>query len=427
MGRTTIEELTEDVLLEIFNFYRLYAVEQSEGRPWKWHRLAHVCRKWRHVISMSPRRLDLRILCEYGAPIESILASWPTLPLVAMFHSAGWKSKHIPKNVMVALRHPDRLCKINLHVTSSMVASIVEVTQKPCQALESVRITVEPPTGPPILVRNAFLGGSAPHLREIKLDGIAFPFREIRQVLLSTNNLVELHLANIPNDADFSPNDLVTGLSTLVHLKRLTVDFHYSPPFSPHTSMMYPPPRHTTLPSLTSLDFHGASEFLEDFVARIDSPSLGKITIKLFNDIFFEIPQFCQFIPRLDALMSPSHASVNHSVDSVSVYLEGWNILCKRCFLGTSCRQLDWQVSFVTQIFSQLSPLLSSVRSLSIYSGDELPTGEEDMDSTQWLELFRPFTQVERVNVRRKLVPGIVQALAEEDQEEDMLIRENLL
>ena len=285
--------LTEDIILEIFNFYRLYAVERSEGRPWKWHRLAHVCRKWRHVISMSPRRLDLRILCEYEAPIESILASWPTLPLVAMFNSAGWKSKHIPRNVMVALRRPDRLSEIDFHVTSSMVASIVEVTQKPCQALESIRITVESPTGPPILVRNAFLGGSAPHLRKIRLDGISLPFREIRQVLLSTNNLVELHLSNIPDDAYFSPNDLVAGLSTLVQLKRftlwLTVDSHHSHPFSPHPSMSYPPPRHTTLPSLTSLDFHGASEYLEDFVTRIDSPSLGKITIKLFNDIFLTI------------------------------------------------------------------------------------------------------------------------------------------
>ena len=71
---------------------------------------------------------------------------------------------------MVALHHPDRLCEINLHVTSSMLASVVEATQKPCQALESIRIAIEPPTEPSMLVRNAFLGGSAPHLREIRLD-----------------------------------------------------------------------------------------------------------------------------------------------------------------------------------------------------------------------------------------------------------------
>jgi hypothetical protein len=86
---------------------------------------------------------------------------------------ADRKANHIP--VMVAFRRPDRLCKIDVHVTSSMLAPIVEVTQKPCQTLESIRIAVGPPTGPSMLVRNAFLGGSSPHLREIKLDGIAFP------------------------------------------------------------------------------------------------------------------------------------------------------------------------------------------------------------------------------------------------------------
>ena len=48
--RTAIEVLPEDILLEIFDFYRLDAMEQSKGRPWKWHRLAHVCRKWRDVV-----------------------------------------------------------------------------------------------------------------------------------------------------------------------------------------------------------------------------------------------------------------------------------------------------------------------------------------------------------------------------------------
>ena len=162
-------------------------------------------------------------------------------------------------------------------------------------------------------------------------------------------------------------------------------------------------------------------------MARIDSPSLRKITINLLNDIFFEIPHFGRFVPRLDALMSPSRVIVNYSVDSVSVYFGAKEVLNENCFLGTSCRQLDWQLSFVTQIFSQLSPLLSSVHSLSIHSGDELPTGEEDVDSTQWLELFRPFTQVTEVYVWRKLVPSIVQALATEDMTAEILPELTLL
>ena len=87
----------------------------------------------------------------------------------------------------------------------------------------------------------------------------------------------------------------------------------------------------------------------------------------------------------------------------------------EHCILGTSCRRLDWQLSFVTEILAQLSPLLSNVRSLAIERGDRLP-GMEDMDSTQWLELFRPFTHVTLVRVsEEQLVPSIVQALVTED------------
>ena len=310
---------------------------------------------------------------------------------------------------MAALHRPDRLYGIDLHVTSSMLASIVEMTQKPCRLLEIIRITAETRTRSSILERNTFLGGSAPHLREIELDGFPLPFPEIRRILLSTNNLVELHLTNIPNDVYFSPSDLVSGLSSLDQLKWLTVDFH-SPPFPP-SPIMTRPPRRITLPSLVSLDFHGASEYLEEFIAQIELPALCKIAIRLFNDMLFEIPRFCQFIPCLNASRPPARAIVIHGVESVGVYFEGEGLLIGDCFFGTSCGQLDWQLSFVTQILSQLSFLLSSVRSLDIQSGDELPTGEEDVDPTQWLELFQPFTHATEVRVWEKLVPGIAQAL----------------
>jgi hypothetical protein len=400
--------LYDNILLEIFDFYRLNAMTRSGGRPWKWHRLAHVCQRWRHIISTSPRRLDLRILCDNRTPIE-ILHVWPTLPLAVSF-KATRESALMPKNITAALRHLDRIWQVELCVTSSMTRSLAEIIQKPCQALESISITVEDATGTSIPVRNAFLGGFAPHLKEIKLDGIFYPFPKLRQVLLSTNNLVELRLSEIPNAVYFSPDDLVTGLSTLVRLKSLSVGFYFTASHPP-PNVTHPPHQRTTLPSLTSLDFHGASEYLEEFMARINSPALCKITIRLFNQIFFEIPQFCEFILRPNALGSPTWVIVTHSAESVSVLLNG----NEHCVLGTSCRRLDWQLSFVVEILAQLTPLLSSVRSLTIQKGDELPS-MEDMDSTQWLELFRPFTHVTLVRVsEEQLVPSIVQALATED------------
>ena len=151
--------LSEDLLLEIFDFYRLDAMESSFQRPWKWNHLAHVCRKWRHVLSLSPHRLDLRILCEYGAPIESFLGSWPTLPLVVRYKDL--RSKSLPYNVIAALRRPHRVSEIDLVLPSSLIGSIVEAMQQPLPGLESIRVTVESATEP-IPVREAFWVGP-PH------------------------------------------------------------------------------------------------------------------------------------------------------------------------------------------------------------------------------------------------------------------------
>ena len=300
-----------------------------------------------------------------------------------------------------------------------MTGSVVELIQKPCPALEKLRLTDKDAMGPSnhLPVHDAFLGGSAPHLREIELDGVALPFPAIRRVLFSSKNLAELHLSNIPNVVYFSPVDLVTALSALDQLKLLAIGFH-SPTSRPAPNMTHRFLRHTTLPSLKVLDFHGTSEYLEEFVARIDLPSLCNIAIKLFNQIFFELPRFCQFIPHQNSnvLGSPTLVLVTHSADSVSVFLiQNENSSPDEyCYLGASCRRLDWQLSFVTQILSQLSPLLSSVAKLTFITHLEMPTAKEDVDPIQWLELFQLFTHVREMHVFEQLVTDIVEALAME-------------
>ncbi|KAF8488631.1 hypothetical protein F5888DRAFT_1279489 [Russula emetica] len=132
--RRTIEMLFDDILLDVFDFYRLDAMMRSGGRPWKWHRLAHVCQQWRHIISTSPRRLNLRIPFDDRTPIE-LLHVWPTFPLGVSFRATR-ESTLMPKNVTAALRHPDRIWQVELYVTSSMTRSVAEMIQQPCQVLE---------------------------------------------------------------------------------------------------------------------------------------------------------------------------------------------------------------------------------------------------------------------------------------------------
>jgi hypothetical protein len=294
---------------------------------------------------------------------------------------------------------------------------IAPVIQEPFPALEYIRITVMNATRPPGLLSGPFLGGSAPRLKEIKLHGVAFPFPTIRQVLSSApNNLVQLCLSNVPNVGYFSPDALAFSLSTLVQLTQLNIDFHS--PYSRPPSKSCPPPQHVTLPSLSTLNFHGASEYLEEFVAQVDFPALTFINIEFFSQLIFQIPQFCHFISRVNALKSPTEVMVTPSAELVTLFFiqQGERrAVLGECFLGTTCEELDWQVSFVTQVLRHYSPLLSSVDSLTINKPLKMPRGEGHVEAIQWLELFQPFTHVRTLHVFEQLVPDIVDALVAEN------------
>jgi hypothetical protein len=82
VGKTTIDKLPDDVLLEAFG---LYLGDESPYKHWKideWHTLVHVCRRWRHLVFASPRCLNLRLCCTTGRPVvRKMLDIWPALPI----------------------------------------------------------------------------------------------------------------------------------------------------------------------------------------------------------------------------------------------------------------------------------------------------------------------------------------------------------
>src|ERR1700723_3747710 len=79
-GRVTIDVLPDDVLLEIFDCY----VDKGPFELNAWHSLGHVSRKWRWVVFVSPRRLNLRLLCSTRTPVREMLTTWPPFPIVIL-------------------------------------------------------------------------------------------------------------------------------------------------------------------------------------------------------------------------------------------------------------------------------------------------------------------------------------------------------
>ena len=184
--------LPENILLEIFDFYRKdheYANRGVAGKEvWSWHLLVHVCRRWRQVIFESPRCLNLRIFCTEKSAVEKKLAIWPAVPIVICCYTWESISPREEGNLIAALRHPSRVCSVTLRALGPQVGKVVTVMQEPFPVLTYLRIWSWGESAP--VLPGGFLGGSAPCLQTISLQGIAFP--ALLTLLLSANDLVKL-------------------------------------------------------------------------------------------------------------------------------------------------------------------------------------------------------------------------------------------
>ncbi len=107
-----------------------------------------------------------------------------------------------------------------------------------------------------INIPDSFLGGSAPRLQRLELNG--FPFPGLPKQLLSATHLVELWLSDISHSWYISPEAMVALLSVLSSLRTLFLRFRY-PNFRPGwENQSLPPPKHSTiLPALQQFYFKG--------------------------------------------------------------------------------------------------------------------------------------------------------------------------
>ena len=286
----TIDILPDVALLEIFDFY------VDEEKIQAWHTLVHVCQKWRNVVFGSPRRLNLRLLCKAGTPVRETLDVWPPLPIVVL--DEGYEKWGVD-NITAALERNDRICRLGLlGVPSSQLERILAAMQQPFPELTVLTVLAlqfwrSDKTMPAI--PTSFLGGSAPQLRVLTLHSVPFP--GLPNLLLSAVHLVHLGLLRIPHSGYISPKEMVACLSMLTELKTLIIEFEFLQS-RPDRNQSPRPQTRALLPALTELQFYGTSEYVEDLVARIDTPLLDKLTISFFRQLVFYAPQLTEFIRR---------------------------------------------------------------------------------------------------------------------------------
>ena len=391
--------LSDDILLDIFDSCRDDELEDElPSRSWDWDSLVHVCGRWRQIVFASPHRLRLRLRCTHRTPVRSHLSCWPAFPIVICYNILGKSLDPSDEDNLIAaleLEHSNRVCVLDLYLTTTQLVKLVTVLQQSYPAL--THLTLKSDLDAPVLP-SGFLGGSAPCLQELWLEAIPFP--ALPTLLLSASHLVELYLHNVPKTGYISPEALVVGLAALTRLRSLYIRFRSTNPRTDRMSL--PPVTRTVLPALTSFEFQGDSDYLEDLVARIDCPQLNSIDICYLHQLFgFRVAQLFEFINRsedpqlsqfgwLDLRFVSSFASTGIALDFRDTR---HNSPIQIFFPGSR-----WKVSRVVQVFGQFSAKLSDVRHLSIEYDGESPR----IDHDEWVQLLHPFTAVQTLDLSTK-------------------------
>ena len=415
---TSIDTLPDDVLLEIFNFHGyLYDDYIGVKRETAWQTLVHVCRRWRCIVFGSPRHLNLQLVCTERTRARDMLDVWPAFPLIVsdIDHTIGSVD-----NIIAALECSDRVYRIDINIfcrseldAKNLLDILLGAMQQPFPEQTNLKLRSfnSKSNETMAVVPDSFLGGSAPRLEYLSLDGIPFP--GLPNLLLFTTHLVSLSLDNIPHSGYISPDVMVAVLSTLTSLERLSLEF-ISPRSCPDQASRRPPPKtRSVLPSLADIRFKGVSEYFDDLVACVDAPQLNRLNITFFNDIVFDTPQLARFISH--TRKSKALKSVEISFQDGGASIDFSSQTSPFVFNVTIwCRGLDWQVAAVEQVCTSCLPPLYMLEDLYFHEDSFSPPDRKDsVENREWLELFRPFMAVKNLYLSDNLASLIAPALQE--------------
>ena len=385
------------MLLNIFRYY-------LDASPRSWPRLTRICHKWRHIVFASQRALRLQLLCTHGTPVLKILDYWPALPIVVQF--GGPRAPCPPAiededDIVAALMQSDRVSSISLTVTNSLLEKLSAI-ERPFSELEELVLSRD---SAPLTLPSAFRWGV--RLRTLHLTRAAIPI--LPELLSPCTGLVDLQLHKIPKNGYFSPDAFATALSKMTHLRSLSLHFlFFTLPRNDHVSPLQSGEL-VFLPALTCLKYRGTSQYLDNFVTRIDAPRLKDMDIRFFGQptmVAFQLPRF---INRIETRKSHRQANILSSENAISISFTQPEAPL-RLELQISCKLLARQLSCVAQICIGLSSFLRGVEDLGI-SVTRTNSGQDGSNHEEWLELTRPFTGTKWVHVVGEHSTNLVLAL----------------
>jgi hypothetical protein len=298
----TINHLPDEVILEMFDFYRqgIEPYDHHWKEKYAWLNLAHVCRNWRAVVFASSSRLGLSITVGPEKPghIKTILSG--PLPILIDYkcmyrditNSALWRMRS-------ALHIRDRVHGISFEGTKANFDKFFKVTNCAFPELESLVLQFiygDEPRLPDTFLRGPDL--SELSLRRLLLSDVSLA--SITGFLLSATALTDLSLLI---DTAFGPSpetSLLACFQGMPFLRSLNLYISSSPSDSDSPSQASTPKFIVPLSTLTFFSYIGHSKFLEDLVAGISAPSLREVNIECIDAVWPTTVHLRRFINEIE-------------------------------------------------------------------------------------------------------------------------------
>ncbi|KAI0276391.1 hypothetical protein BGY98DRAFT_707377 [Russula aff. rugulosa BPL654] len=361
----SIHILDNDSLLNVFHLYRPFLLGEEAhdvqirfrgGEPWVgerwWHRLAHVCQRWRNLILGSASYLGLCLVCTHGTPVADMLAHSPPLPLVIDYHEFNITGED-EEAIILALAQRDRVRRIRFKLPVLKLQKLIMAIDGEYPILEYLILGYPSKDKRTVLTLSETL--HAPHLR---LLGIACSIPIRFQLLTTAVGLVIFNLALYHPSTYFQPSVLLQSLSLMPQLEILMIYFHFAVPNRDveRQLMRTPVPTHVTLPNLRIFALKAVSAYSEAVLSRITAPRLEIFEIRYPKQLTFSVPQLLQFMGRTETLRFDRAEFYFHNERVyVRVNPPETNTSMAAFCIVVGCWHLDWQVSSVAQISNALS------------------------------------------------------------------------
>jgi hypothetical protein len=410
-------ELSEDILLEIFDAYRrLYETDSRYENIWNsrdgWFKLTHVCRSWRRLVHLSPSRLHVYLLFTPRRSLKALLLkNLPSLPILVDYRFAKWTNKEVSL-ALAAIEHRGRVRGISLRTKSSTeTAKIFKAFSHPFPELEGLEIYFSHDYDFAILP-TTFLLGSALCLRRLKLRHVDPMY--LSPLLSTATGLVKLELTlRVPHNA-LPEESFVADLQRLSCLRRLELRLTYLPSW--HNALLnnspWPPSRTgdiVPLPNLMQLVFTGHHTYLEALVVGLAAPSLQQLDTKLTDEPetnSFPLPHFSRFICNTGNQFSLVHLDFSHSNLQFTAGTRSKSVLAQ-----PSIRILVPHI-WLSKIGNRLSGPLATVEELDIKCNPS-----SDRRVIQWHGFFNHLRQVKVLQVPWQFALGVAHSFQQDGQQ----------